>query len=416
MKQIIIGGWNDPLNNAGNEWNAVQGGNSWSNNVSYRYQVIPTGGTLSRLSVELSGVPGTNPYRIGLYLNGALTALTVDIDPAGTTNINLVNSVAVVAGDLVCIQSSRPAGNPDNTPTARWSIMFTGTNPRESIIMANVYTLSLVDTQHAGLTQMAGLSTTEFIVLQVIPTGGTLSKLYVDMHADPGVAPNEGFRFRLRVNLADSNDGAGNPLSVDIYADNRTGNDTAHTIPVVAGDLVCIQSSPLNAPTVGAVTRWGLVFTATIDGESLILGNTGDPVSSADNEFFYLNAGWLLALWSVNEYFNGGQAPSGNMILRKFYVKLTVAPGGAGQSYNFTVRGGGGNTSITCEIAAAATTANDTVHTYTVASYDDLALAKVPNNNPAAARVGWGIVGYIATGSTAPKSSVASRMLSSNLI
>ena len=58
-EQGIIGGHNDPLNNAATEYNTIAGGSTWNATANNRRQVVSTPGTLKNLFVELSAAPGS---------------------------------------------------------------------------------------------------------------------------------------------------------------------------------------------------------------------------------------------------------------------------------------------------------------------------------------------------------------------
>lgn len=397
MKQVIIGGRNDAVS-ATTEYNCLMGGYNWGATAALRTQVIPTGGTLSRLSFELSAAPDpgtTGSYTFTLYVNGSATALVVTIAGDNTTGIDVTHTVNVSAGDYVyleCVDADTPAA----TPTARWSCVFEGTTANESIILGINYTNNAA-TLYApiGGNAVAG-TTTEAANVVIIPTDGYLKKLYVRLtNGDAGTSP-DAYTYKLRVNSADSNDGSGNPLAVTLVADTTTGNDTAHSIDVTPGMAVCLATIPVETPSnVACYAAYGLVFLADTDGESLILGSSSDGITNSQTEYQYLQTTNGSNTWGTTEVFQGGQAPTGNMVLKKFYVKLSGSPG-AGNDYDFTIRGGGGNTTITVNIGETDTTGNDTVHTYSCAAYDDLSIMAVPTSAPTARNAHWGLVCYMA--------------------
>lgn len=80
---------------------------SWSsgaaNNPVIAYQVVPVATTARRLYVYVQANSSTTDVAIDLYVNGAATALTVTVPAltAGTFS-DVINSVALAAGDLVC--------------------------------------------------------------------------------------------------------------------------------------------------------------------------------------------------------------------------------------------------------------------------------------------------------------------------
>jgi hypothetical protein len=337
--------------------------------------------------VELSGVPGTHPYLITLYVNGNPSAVAVTIAADGTTGVD-TDSVDVSAGDYVYLKCTRPDGDPANTPSARWSILWTGDTANESIIMGGAQ--GVVDaTAYAPISNGAYYSNaTEALTCQCIPTGGTLKSLYVRLATDPGAAP-DAYTFTLR-KAGDTT------LTCTITADNTTGNDTAHTVAVVAGDLVDMAIVPVETPATASYVAWGMVFAATTDGESLILGGNTDSPSNSATQYANLQTGIIGAGWQNTEAQQGGQAHASNAILRNFYVALQNAPD-VGNTFTFTVRKTGpASTDLVIAITGAATTGSDTAHTYTMADYDDMAIMSVPDSTPTTGCVYWGLVCYIA--------------------
>lgn len=410
MRQVIIGGYVDALNRTAIEFNNIEGGEAWNGNPDNAYQTCPTEGTFSNLLVTLSGVPGTNPYLITLFVNGIPSALVATIAAAATTGIDNTHLIHVSAGDRICLRSSYPAA-PDNTPTARWSIQFEGDIANESIILGNLTDEVSSNAFHPCAGGGGGSSVTEGYNNQIVGTNGTLKKLYIHLSAAPGGGPGHGYDMTLRVNGADSNDGAGNPLSIFMENAMVSGNDIVHEIPVVAGDRICMnltEIDPLNA----SIVHLGMVFVPDIIGEFLLLGETLDPPANNQTEYVYLTSTLITNAWNIAERFHGGQTP---MQLRKFYIAAQNAPG-VGNKWTFTVRGGGGSTNITTEISGAATTANDLVHTYDCVDYDALALMCVPDSLPTAGYFVWGLIGYIPPASPAAFGNLAGQLVSEKLI
>jgi hypothetical protein len=385
-KQLIIGGYNDALSKTATEYNSLQGGCSWWSIAAEREQLVSTPGTFSNLSVELSGVPGTNGYIFTLMVNNVATALTCTVAADGTTAIDNANTVNVVAGDTVFLRSSY-ADAPDNTPTARWSIQFKSDTANESLILGCLSARN-EGTFYYPIMIGQALQGPEADVLQIIPTPGTIKNLYVKMKSDPGTNP-DAYTITLRVNGVDTT------LTTTVTADNKTGDDTAHEISVVAGDYVTLSCVPVDSPSVNIIyTAVGLTFTSDTEGEFLILGQSSDPPTNNQTEYNYLTTTSLAEPWSTTENYQGAQALDG-FTLKKLYVKQSNVSG-AGKQWDYTIRGGGGSTDLTVTIAGDTdTTGSDIAHTYTPVAYDDLAIMSVPTNSPTAAKVYWGLTGYI---------------------
>lgn len=72
--------------------------------------------------------------------------------------------------------------------------------------------------------------------------------------------------------------------------------------------------------------------------------------------------------------------------LSKFSISLSAAPG-VGNSYTFTIRKSGGNTSLTITISGTATTGSDTVDSASFSPGDTVSISCVPSGTPASAVV-----------------------------
>ena len=141
MEQVLIGGHNNALHVTSTEYNGIAGNaENWGTAKDDKAQVVSTPGTLKNLRVELNGVPGTGTYTftlhravgIGAWAN---TALTCTVAAAGTQANDMVNEVAVAAGDVIVLECN--PDNPDNARIAKWSMMFEGDNANESLLLAS---------------------------------------------------------------------------------------------------------------------------------------------------------------------------------------------------------------------------------------------------------------------------------------
>ncbi len=101
----------------------------------------------------------------------------------------------------------------------------------------------------------------------------------MSLSADPGTDP-DAYTFTLRKNGADTG------LTCTIVADATTGNDTTHTVSVVAGDVLTMAAVPVSTPaTTNIIVSFGMTFLADIDGESIILGGLSDDLSNSATEY-----------------------------------------------------------------------------------------------------------------------------------
>lgn len=398
MQQPIVA----RINNLGasTRYGALMGASSAATDELYFYQVIPTAGTLSDFRIELTVAPGAGTsYTFTLRVNGAPSTVTVTISNTDTTGSDIAHSVAVSAGDTVSIQVANSGAVADSQ--ARVCTNFTGDTAGESILLSYWGTAHNINTYYGSVCghNITWATVTEADWKQIIPTSGTLKKLYVRLSADPGDAP-DGFTITLRKN------GASQALTTTIVANDTTGNDTAHTVAVAAGDDVTMMVEPINTPGTPNV-MFGMVFVSDTDGESLLLGGSSDDLSASGTEYnWYSN--------QYGSYWSATESVRDNIInactLKKLYVELSGTPengGGADDKYTFTVRSEAGATDLTCEIANLDTTGNDTSNEHVIADGETLSLQCVPSSTPTVRDAYWGLVAYLEPPSASASPSVS---------
>lgn len=384
MEQVMIGGFLDSLNTTATEYNSLVGGKEWDSDIRNATCAVSTAGVIKNLRVKLSASPGGGKhYDFTLMLNGAPTALTLEIADAATSGSNMVNEIDVVAGDYISLKCV-----PDNTPAARiaaWTSMFEGSTANESLI-PGVAIANHLQTRYARPMGASNSGTTENDYRQVIPTAGTIKNLYIKLSGDPGTDP-DAYRFTLRLNGAT----VAQSLIVTIVADDTTGNDVAHNLAVVAGDVITMMIEPLNSPSQQVYAWWGMTFLADTNGESFILGGAQDDLSNGVTEYHYLQSGLTTAWGAEAGRWNLGQ----ECTLKNLYMLLSGSPG-AGNSYDFTVRVAGASGNVTVHIHDTDTTGNSAALTDTVANDNYLGLMCVPLSSPTVRDAYWGLVGFIA--------------------
>ena len=116
--------------------------------------------------------------------------------------------------------------------------------------------------------------------------------------------------------------------------------------------------------------------------KQVFLGGTSDNMSSSNLEYtgiIYPGFGAYLN-WGTSEA--SRQSPASDSgTLRNLYVELDGSPG-TGNSYEFTLRVNGANSTLTCIISDDETTCADETHDVTVAQGDLLAMEYDPDSSP----------------------------------
>jgi hypothetical protein len=384
MKQPIVGGYNDALtvDSATIEYNCLMGGSTWAVENT-RWNVIPTGGTISRLFVELSADPTNagSSYTFTLMKNSIAQALTCTVAAGATTgsDVDPAHAVSVVAGDTVSLRCVASADDPA-AAWARWSTQFSGTTAGESICMA-IYSAST--TADRFLPPQGYQAATAVAVAQSpMPTSGTFKSMYVVLSADPGTDP-DAYTIALQVAAGSVNN------TCTIIANNKTGNSGAATDAVNAGDLVNFIISPVDTPSVAPFVSIGIVFVSGTNGESLIFGGAAGFAGTNTYNFLCGSGGFAWDAKETNAY-----SLMNACTIRNLYVALDAAPGAAKTRTVSINKDAGASSGLTVTISGAVDkTGNDVAHTYDAADGDTADIKNVTDGGNA--RVHIGLVAYI---------------------
>jgi len=207
-----------------------------------------------------------------------------------------------------------------------------------------------------------------------MPTAGTISGLKVKLDAAPGAGTS--YVFTVMKN------GEATDVTCAIADAATTAEDTAHSASFVAGDTVCLRCVPTGTPTARYV-MWASVFEGSVANESILLAR----VYYYGTNVYYHSLGDNVR--STTEAYVRNVIPTPGAI-KKLYV-LSPAPG-AGKSRTFTLRKNGSSQTVTCTVADAATTANDTANSVSVAAGDVVSLTTTPTGTPADVYLTWGLV------------------------
>lgn len=353
------------------------------------YAVVAADGAFSSLRVELEGDPGAgNSWTFSIYVDGSATSVTCTISNAETNCTDLVNSVAVTAGQLINIQI-----DPDSTPDAPssgagLSVMWTPDTDNETIFLG-----SDPADHGSGLTDGNWImpfgncydDSNEIDRQLFFPTDGTLKDMYFELDTDLAageVATFTVYKNTIATSLTCTITGAGG-TEVDC-------NDTSNDVDIAAGDLVAVLVSITNGPFAGEFTSWGFVFVPDVNGEFILPMTTDNAFNATDTRFVSLISD---SAPITNE--NNRAAPMSAFTVKNMYTKLAVDPGAVTEIVTFTLQDDGGDASGTFFCAINGDTADfeciDT-ETVVIAAGSLLATEIVPTSSPA---VGGSYVSYL---------------------
>jgi len=360
--------------------------NTWSATETAKQVVVPVDGTISKLYIRQSGSATTGDYIYTLRLNGAPTTLTCTCTAGNATCNDTANSFAVVAGDLLSLESD-PNNSPDLLIANLYGTIMFSSGEKESLVMGAVNgNITATTTRYFPLQSVSNGNTTLALASGVIPAGGELSDLYVDLDGDPTAGQ---YDIELIVN------GVASGLSVTVAAGNTMGSNTGTDITVAAGDLVSIEIQQTGGPTVRNL-RWGMRWKPDVNGESIQLGGAVSLGTSSSTQYIPIADG-------VSGTANNAETARIQLIqaceVRDMYLDIVTAVG-AGNSVAFTVRQNVADTAITATISGAAQTTNsDLANNVAFAAGDRIAMKMVKSAGmPAGDGTRTGMVTYITPG------------------
>lgn len=203
--------------------------------------IAPTAGVLNNLYVNVITNGSTTNGSLTLYINGALTALTTTLTALTTgTFTDLTHSVSVSIGDIISYQCAQATTanilgiatmqfTPTGSAGSSRSVLSTGYGST-----SNAAQISFTSGE-AYIPPFGLISSTLGFAQFIIPVAGTITKLYVNVHAN--TATDNGV-IALNVNGSDT------ALTTTVTAlTTGTYTDLTHSVSVSAGDLITFSST-----------------------------------------------------------------------------------------------------------------------------------------------------------------------------
>ena len=345
--------------------------------------------TIKSFFCSVGTAPGVGKsWSFTLVDNAVDTALVCTIADANTTGSDLSDTVTSGAGRTYSYKSV-PSGTPTAPVTVGFSILFScGANVSPIFGGTRATTMATGATEYHSIMENAAGGATLANKDQVIPTGGALSKMYVELTGTPGGTATYAFTL-LKNDITQT-------MLCTVLSGATTCSDLANpAISFTAGDLVALQDTPALTPT-ARIAHYSFLWTPTIDGESLLLGASGSAMNTAGATRFLGWTGTSMS-WTATEA--STQSLVNAAILKNFYVNLITAPGGAA-SYTLRSRIGAANGNVLVTITGANTTGSDTSNSDTLSDGNKINVSSLSASTPASSIPRWGAVLYIAPATT----------------
>ncbi len=209
-----------------------------------------------------------------------------------------------------------------------------------------------------------------------IPAAGVIDRLYVSVAVSPGVGNSR--TFTLRKVAVDQS------LTCTIADAATTCSDTSNSFSNAAGDVAFVRISGTGAPA-AASGRWSVRFTPTTTNQTVMLARDNLLDGSATN---------YIPIPSQNTMGHGAtetdfQSLVGAGSMDAIYFSSNGSPG-VGTNYAFSLSKNAAAQAVTCSVTGAATTCNDTAHSFSVSDGDKITIRNDPTSSPGAIRGGFG--------------------------
>lgn len=264
--------------------------------------------------------------------------------------------------------------------------VFLWTPPAEATVqvaLGRLTTLAAAATRYFCWFGSSSANATETARIELAGANATLTHLLVSTTAAPGAGTS--WTFTLRKN------GAGTIISCVIADTATTCEDKDSTVSVSPGDRINYEVVATGATAAADASAAILYIGTTANQVTLSGGTAGTSLPTTGITYFPIPN--VDAPATPQTVYNAILPMAGT--LSGFYTQLSGAPdNGAGtQTYTFRVQVNATNTGITCAISEAATTCNDLVNTFAVATGDLIEMeAEVTSGTPTARRAGVGLL------------------------
>lgn len=367
-------------------------GSGSSSFAKYAYVYIPYDGRLSNLHVEINTAPGSGKsFDFKVKVMGTAGNPQVNIANSNTSGADNSTSIAVNAGDLVCLEVIA-----NGTPTAftdfKVSICYTADAPNNCFMgSSNSSSPGSTTTWFISPYRNSSYSSTQLDILNAMsPFDCTIESFYAGIDVAPGSGKQWTFSIYKNGSIEASS-------TVTIANSSLSGFVTGLSIDVAPGDLITIGITPTGTPAAFNAMNQGIGIIPDTPGESWMDSHISDGIDGSATEYNSLGYNPNL-VWSGTENDFKYKGNAIGMTLKKFnfygFNGGSVAPG----NYSILVRKNGSNSSLGISYnRSSAGLMSDVSNTCDIALNDEFNIRSVPNSpNWSGFSSRYSIVQYIA--------------------
>ncbi|MGH9886065.1 MAG: hypothetical protein ACREBE_11080 [bacterium] len=341
---------------------ACQGTHNVAWNATYEnaISVMPEAGKIGYLFFWLTSDVGTGGASATLTLvkNGVDTAVTCAItDVGGSEVVCSSNNVWAnfEAGDT-CQMKLVTSGTLTASNGASFAQKFVSRHRNVTILMGHTTEASASANRFApAVGSLSAAFLTEASVSQVAPGAGTLRAIYCRAQT----APENGGGTQTRTYTWRTNAASASSADCVLSESATTASATGLTNAIAAGDNIAWLSAPSGTPVTGVGASYGAAIVVPSPNSSWLMRSSSSTLSNSATSYTMLNAGAAVA--NASNALQQAVLPFTARV-SSARVSLDGDPTAGGSSYAFTLLRGGSATSITCTVAAGATTCADSAN------------------------------------------------------
>ena len=371
MRQVIFGG--GVINNTTLTGSAFALAGTYENLAGNDNDLLDTpvaaSGAFGKFRIKMQTVHASSRSFTFLNVNTS-ASVTVVVAAGATVGTDDISTLAFTAGDFLRVTLPSHSAAPTS---ASWSLEFNGNTANQAIFGGGIVKIN--NLPGAGtiyfnpvmVTDVYGTVETDRYFYA--PTNFTIKSFYVRVREDNGASNSGGTGTRAFVVMV--NGVAQSSSTVTFTPTDGDLNVTGLSIPVVTGDRITIRLTTVGTVGTSRKCTWGMMYSPTIDGESIVGGRSGVALSNTNgaNQYVWLSGDNDTSTFGSTTEADYVMVMNRDVVVKNFSLRIASAPG-TSQFRQFTIRNNGADSAKTILIGNTDTSGSDTANALSFADGD----------------------------------------------
>lgn len=330
---------------------------SW--NAGSRIQPIATQCQIQNLRVRVASAPTAGKsYTFTIQKNGSDTSLSVTISDAATSGTDSSHKIRYDPGDTFAIKRTTSGTPTLSTNYISFDVDNAVTGESTYGCSSNALSGGARNRVFSPDTWASSVGTNRY---DLVAAAGTLTDVRIVLDVAPGVGSSRTFNIYKNGTIQDGSGGSVNTTLT--ISDNATSGTVSFSLSLSAGDQVYIEHASSGSPA-SAVASLATKFVATTDHYSQLASGSPQLSSTGALDLFLrpTNSAASFNATEGNMDVDGGLS---TFTVRNLQVRSTLSV----TNCNFTLRKGGSDQALTCNITGG-TTGSDNSNSVSVSAGD----------------------------------------------